>query len=64
MLGMALRNAAILRYLRREPEATRELARATIALAEQYNFREHVRTARSLSAWAMTELGQVESGTL
>jgi class 3 adenylate cyclase/tetratricopeptide (TPR) repeat protein len=62
MLAMALRNAAILRYHRREPGATRELAQATIALSEQYGFREHLMTARSLSAWAMTELGQMGQG--
>jgi class 3 adenylate cyclase/tetratricopeptide (TPR) repeat protein len=62
MLAMALRNAAVLRYHRREPEATSELAQATIALAEKYGFREHLATARSLLAWARTELGRVDQG--
>jgi tetratricopeptide (TPR) repeat protein len=62
MLAQALINAAILRYHRREPGATRELAQAIIALAEQYGFREHLATARMFTAWAMTELGQMEQG--
>jgi predicted ATPase len=62
MLAQVLRNAAILRYLRREPEATRELAQASGDLAEQYGLREHLAAARMFRAWAMTELGQVEQG--
>src|SRR5262249_8512756 len=62
MLAHALINAASLRYHRREPEATRELAQASGALAEQYGFQEQLATARMFKAWAraMTELGQVE----
>jgi predicted ATPase len=62
MLAQALWNAAVFRYHLRDPEGTRELAQATFALAEQYGFRERLATARMLTAWAMTELGQMEPG--
>ena len=51
-----------LRYLRREVEAARELARAEIALAEEHGFRERLANGRSLRGWTMTELGQTEQG--
>jgi tetratricopeptide (TPR) repeat protein len=62
MLVQAHWNAAVLRYHLRDLDATRELAQATFALAEQYGFRERLATARIFAAWAMTELGQMEQG--
>jgi hypothetical protein len=46
----------------REPQATRELAEATIALGEEYGFQERLLVGRALRGWAMTELGQTEEG--
>jgi tetratricopeptide (TPR) repeat protein len=62
MLAQALGNQAILRYHRREPEVTGELAKASGALAAQYGFRERLAIARMFAAWAMTELGQMDQG--
>ena len=57
-LAWMLRFAARLGAERREPEATRELADAVIALSEEHGFREPIAEARSYRAWAMAELGQ------
>jgi tetratricopeptide (TPR) repeat protein len=57
-LAWMLRFAARLGAERREPEATRELTDAVIALSEEHGFREPIAEARSYRAWAMAELGQ------
>jgi predicted ATPase len=62
MLAQTLLNAAVLRFHRRDLEATRELAQAIITLAEQYGFREHLAQGLLLGGWAMRELGQTDQG--
>jgi adenylate cyclase len=47
---------------RREPEAARAWAEQAIALAEEYGFPWWLGFARLQHAWALTELGQVETG--
>jgi tetratricopeptide (TPR) repeat protein len=62
MLASALTGASTVRYQRREPEAARETADASIALAEQYGFSEFLGRARAVRGWALSQLGQTEQG--
>jgi class 3 adenylate cyclase/tetratricopeptide (TPR) repeat protein len=61
-LTVGFYNEGLLRYYRREPRVTRELAEAAMALAEEHGFRDFVTWGRALRGWAMTELGQTEQG--
>jgi predicted ATPase len=47
---------------RREPEAARIWSEQAIALAEEYGFPWWLGFARLVHAWALTELGQLETG--
>ena len=47
---------------RREPEAALTWSEQAIALAEEYGFPWWLNFARLVRAWALTELGQVETG--
>jgi hypothetical protein len=61
-LTLVIRLAAEVHAIRREPKATRELAEATIALAEEHGFQDALLAGRAMRGWAMTELGQTEEG--
>jgi predicted ATPase len=61
-LAFVIQLAGEVRAYRREPQATRELAEATIALGEEHGFQERLLVGRALRGWAMTELGQTEEG--
>jgi class 3 adenylate cyclase/tetratricopeptide (TPR) repeat protein len=56
-LAVAFGNFAILRYRRREPDATRALAESVIASGEANVSQDWMANARSLRAWALAELG-------
>jgi class 3 adenylate cyclase/tetratricopeptide (TPR) repeat protein len=58
--GMSVQ--ATMRYERREPTLTLELANTAIALAGEHGFREREAQARLLKGWAMVELGDVANG--
>jgi class 3 adenylate cyclase/tetratricopeptide (TPR) repeat protein len=62
VLALAIQWAALVRHLRREPEAARELAESLIALAEEHGFQERLLAGRALRGRAMTKLGQTEEG--
>jgi len=61
-LALAIHQAAEMRFSRREPEATRELAEALIARAEEHGFQQRLLAGRAFRGWAMSELGQTEEG--
>jgi predicted ATPase len=61
-LALVIALAGEVHATRREPKATRELAEANIALAEEHGFQERLLMGRALRGWAMTELGQTEEG--
>jgi adenylate cyclase len=62
VLALAIQWAGRVRRLRREPEATRQLAEALLSLAEEHGFQERLLAGRALRGWAMTDLGQTELG--
>src|SRR5262249_32537272 len=55
LLATALMIAARVRSMRREPEATRELAGASIALAEKHGLSGRTATEGALMGWAKAE---------
>src|SRR5262249_32637448 len=62
VLAIVIQWAGRVRRFRREPKATRELAEALLALAEEHGFQERLLAGRALRGWAMTNLGQTEEG--
>jgi tetratricopeptide (TPR) repeat protein len=61
-LAMALGCSAGLRCYRREPEAARSPAEASIAVAAEHGFGDWVSFGRAVRGWAMAESGQVVEG--
>jgi len=59
-IAWVLMLAALVRDLRREPEAVRALAEAQIVLAEEHGLLELLEEGRALRAWAMAQLGHTE----
>jgi predicted ATPase len=59
-IAWVLTMAALVRDLRREPEAVCVLAESQIALAEEHGLRERLEEGRALRAWAMAQLGERE----
>jgi adenylate cyclase len=61
-LNYALNIRAVLCRLRHEPDAARIWSEQAIAMAEEYGFPWWLEFARRMHAWALTELGQLETG--
>ncbi len=61
-LGMVLLTVGWLYQVRREPEAVREIAEATMAIGEEHGFPEWLEWGRWLHGWALAELGDMERG--
>jgi adenylate cyclase len=61
-LNYALVIRAQLCRLRREPDAARKWSDQAIALSEKYGFPWWLQFGRRVHGWALTELGQVETG--
>jgi class 3 adenylate cyclase/predicted ATPase len=59
---MALWFGAMLHQFRREPDATRELAQSTVALAREHHLSEFAARAGFLLGWAMVHQGRSEEG--
>jgi hypothetical protein len=64
VLATTLMAFAVVRYQRREPEATRALAELCIALAEEYGFRERLAEGRWFRQWAISESSPTEQGVI
>jgi class 3 adenylate cyclase/tetratricopeptide (TPR) repeat protein len=61
-LGMVLVHVGWLYQVRREPEAVREVAEASMAIGEEHGFPEWLEWGRWLHGWAVAELGDIERG--
>jgi class 3 adenylate cyclase/tetratricopeptide (TPR) repeat protein len=61
-LGMVLITVGWLYQVRREPEAVREIAEASMAIGEEHGFPEWLEWGRWLHGWALAELGDTERG--
>ena len=61
-LNYALVISAQLCRLGREPDAARKWSEQAIALSEEYGFPWWLQFGRRVHGWALTELGQVETG--
>ena len=61
-LNYALIIRAVLCLNRHEPEAARTWSEQAIAMSEEYGFPWWLEFGRLMHAWALTELGQLETG--
>jgi len=62
-LAFALGFATVLHHLRREMQATQEMAEATIALSTEHGFPHWLAQGAIYRGWALAEQGQREEGT-